>query len=156
MFFSILKFWFFRLSGSWKGKKWPKMTKNSVCLTPYLRNHTSYDCDFWYTCVKWLYFQQIISFFNILIFENFRWIKRQKMTLTLSQRRSISYRNQSIDLQSKSIDWFLYDIGLRHERVKLAISVCFALYLRNCRSYHQDFDNDICKCFSFFLKNATL
>ena len=24
----------------------------------------------------------------------------------------------SFDLQSKSMDWFLYDIGLRHERVK--------------------------------------
>ena len=30
----------------------------------------------------------------------------------------LSYRNQSIDLQSKSVDWFLYDNGLRHERVK--------------------------------------
>ena len=27
-------------------------------------------------------------------------------------------RNQSIDLQSKSMDWFLYNNGLRHERVK--------------------------------------
>ena len=27
-------------------------------------------------------------------------------------------RNQSIDLQRKSMDWFLYDIDLRHERVK--------------------------------------
>ena len=33
--------------------------------------------------------------------------------LTLSWRRSLSYRNQSIDL-----DWFLYDNGLRRERVK--------------------------------------
>ena len=31
----------------------------------------------------------------------------------------ISYRNQSIDLLCKSMDWFLYDIGLRHERVKV-------------------------------------
>ena len=31
---------------------------------------------------------------------------------------TLSYKNQSIDLQSKSIDWFLYDNGLRHERVK--------------------------------------
>ena len=29
----------------------------------------------------------------------------------------ISYRNQSTDLQSKSMDWFLCDNGLRHERV---------------------------------------
>ena len=39
-------------------------------------------------------------------------------SLTLSWRRLISYRNQSLDLRSKSMDWFLYDIGLRHERVK--------------------------------------
>ena len=29
----------------------------------------------------------------------------------------LSYRNQSIDLQSKSMDWFLYDNCLRDERV---------------------------------------
>ena len=39
--------------------------------------------------------------------------------LTLSRRRPISYRNQSIHLLCKSIDWFLYDIGLRRERVKI-------------------------------------
>ena len=32
--------------------------------------------------------------------------------------RFLSYRNQSIDLQSKSMDWFLYDGALRHERVQ--------------------------------------
>ena len=42
--------------------------------------------------------------------------------LTLSWRRPLSYRNQSIDLQSKSMDWFLYDNGPRHERVKRANS----------------------------------
>ena len=40
------------------------------------------------------------------------------LTLTLSWRRPLSYRNQSIDLQVKLMDWFLYDNGLRHERVK--------------------------------------
>ena len=38
--------------------------------------------------------------------------------LTLSWRRPITYRNQPIDLQSKSMDWFLYDIGLCHEKIK--------------------------------------
>ena len=40
---------------------------------------------------------------------------------TLSWRRSRSYRNQSLDLHNKSIDWFLSDRDLRHdhERVKL-------------------------------------
>ena len=40
------------------------------------------------------------------------------LTLTHSWRRSLSYRYQSIDLQSKSVDWFLYDRDLRHKRVK--------------------------------------
>ena len=40
------------------------------------------------------------------------------LTLTLSWRRPLSYRNQSIDLQGKLMDWFLYDNGLHHERVK--------------------------------------
>ena len=37
--------------------------------------------------------------------------------LTLSRLRSILYRNQSIDLDSKSMNWFLYDKNLRHKRV---------------------------------------
>ena len=31
--------------------------------------------------------------------------------LTLARRRPLSYRNQSIDLLCKSMDWFLYDNG---------------------------------------------
>ena len=59
--------------------------------------------------------------------------------LTLSWRRPISYRNWSIDLQSKSMDWFLYDIGLRHERDKWSNdssnkldSTTFIWYLSAC------------------------
>ena len=37
--------------------------------------------------------------------------------LTLSWWRPLSYRNQSIDLQRKSLDWFLDDNDLRHKRV---------------------------------------
>ena len=93
------------------------MTKHSVCRTPYLRNHTSYDCDFWNTCVQWWILQQIFSFLK---------------------------------------SWFLGFIGGKRAEndLKLPISVCFALNLRNCRSYHQDFYNDIYRCFSlhFFKK----
>ena len=60
--FIVLKFWFFWLLREYKGKKWPKMTKNSVSLTPYLRNCTSYDCGFWYTCVKSWYLLQFFFF----------------------------------------------------------------------------------------------
>ena len=40
-----------------------------------------------------------------------------ELWLILSSRRPLSNRNQSIDLLCKSLDWFLYDNGLRHERV---------------------------------------
>ena len=49
------------------------------------------------------------------VYNLFVWNIRQ---LTISWRRPLSYRNQSIDLQSKSMDWFLYDNDLHHERVK--------------------------------------
>ena len=44
-------------------------------------------------------------------------IFRENFFLTLSRRRPLSYRNQSIDVLRKSMDWFLYDNGLRLERV---------------------------------------
>ena len=33
--------------------------------------------------------------------------------------RPLLYRNQAIDLLWKSMDWFLYDNDLRHERVNI-------------------------------------
>ena len=46
-----------------------------------------------------------------------RWSK----SLNVSWRRSLSYRNQSVDLQSKSLDWFLYDRDFHHERIKVGL-----------------------------------
>ena len=43
-----------------------------------------------------------------------KWLR---YALTHSRRRPISYINQSIDFLCKSMDWFLFDIGLRRERV---------------------------------------
>ena len=45
------------------------------------------------------------------------------IVLTLSWRRPLSYRDQSIDLLCKSMEWFLYDNGLRQERVKVIWSL---------------------------------
>ena len=45
-------------------------------------------------------------------------INHQSSLLTLSWQGPLSYRNQSIDLQSKSMDWFLCDNDPPHERVK--------------------------------------
>ena len=62
--------------------KWQKMAqndkKNCVCLILFLRNCTSYNCDFWCTFLKWWYLQQSFSFFKILIFWVFRGVKGQK------------------------------------------------------------------------------
>ena len=44
---------------------------------------------------------------------------------TLSWSRPLSYRNQSIDLLDKSMDWFLYDNDLRHERVNFFVLVAW-------------------------------
>ena len=45
--------------------------------------------------------------------------KEPALWLTLSRRRSLSYRNQSVYFLSKSIDWFLYNRDLRRKRVKI-------------------------------------
>ena len=55
-----------------------------------------------YVFLGWLF----LWFFNVFI---------QLMTLTLSRQRSPSYRKQSIDLNSKSMDCFLNDRSLVHE-----------------------------------------
>ena len=34
-----------------------KWQKAYACHIPYLRKHASYDCQFWYTFVKWWYLQ---------------------------------------------------------------------------------------------------
>ena len=44
-----------------------------------------------------------------------------KLYLTLSRRRPLSYRNQSLDLLRKSMDWLLYDNGRRLERVNSVV-----------------------------------
>ena len=42
--------------------------------------------------------------------------------ILLARRRPILYRNQPICLQSKSMDWFLYDKDLRLESINNRIS----------------------------------
>ena len=41
-------------------------------LTLHLRNCISYDCDFWYTCVKWWYLLLFFHFFKSLTFWAFQ------------------------------------------------------------------------------------
>ena len=42
-------------------------------------------------------------------------------SLTHSRWRALSYRNQSIDVLWKSVDWFLYDRDFPYERAKLPL-----------------------------------
>ena len=74
-------------------------------------------------------------------FDFLSWLQSRIQTpvklLTLSWRRTLSYRNQSIDLLRKLMDWFLYDNGLRHERVMLKLfakKVAFSLFLQKTLS----------------------
>ena len=47
---------------------------------------------------------------------------------------SLSYRNQSIDLLCKSMDWFLYVRDLRHESVNAIFDKLKTQYLANTNS----------------------
>ena len=74
--------------------------------------------------------------------------------LTLSWRRSLSYRNQFIDLLGKSMDWFLYDKDLHHERVKLAMHKLLTLsyiMLKNGQTFLKHFVVWKCKIFKVCL-----
>ena len=51
------------------------------------------------------------------------WLQTNKyllnvLKLTLSLRKSLSYRSQSSNLQSKSLEWFLYDGEFHNERAE--------------------------------------
>ena len=74
VFYSMLKFWFSRFSRTWEDKKWPKMSKFSVCHTLYFRNHMSYYLHLWHTCMyESIIYPAIFSiFFKILIFRIIR------------------------------------------------------------------------------------
>ena len=58
-----------------------------------------------------------------------------RLYLTLFWRRPLSHRNQSIDFQGKSMDWFLYDNGLRHERVNV-IHLSSMFHAQRCIQNH--------------------
>ena len=98
-FFFILffNFNFWAVSGM-KGQNIVQNEKNSVCHTPYLRNHTSYEFHLWYTCVMW-YLELFFSFFHVLIFWVVRGVKGQKIVQNdknLCLSCSISYETYII------------------------------------------------------------
>ena len=72
IFYIFSKFWFSGSIVRKKSKKWPKITKNYVCCTPYQSKHTSFDCVFCCTSLELWHLQILFSFFKILVF----WVVR--------------------------------------------------------------------------------
>ena len=73
--------------------------------------------------LKWKNESQKISFISQIWLTHWKRKNEKKIfwlyfDLTLSWRRPLPHRNQSIDLFCKSVDWFLHDNGPRQERVK--------------------------------------
>ena len=48
----LLQIFIFGITSEIKEKKMAQNDKEYVSRIPYLRKHSSYDCDFWYTYVK--------------------------------------------------------------------------------------------------------
>ena len=68
-------------------------------------------------CLKSSLRFQDIEIFVLTFWSSRKTASSEEIRLTLSRRRPLSYRKQPTDLQSQSMDWFLYDNGLRLERV---------------------------------------
>ena len=76
--------------------------------------------------------------------------------LTLSRRRSLSYKkNQSINLLWKSMDWFLYDVDLRHERVKWHFEDTLSLHVEFMNhSFSERIEQFLSCVFEVFARNG--
>ena len=122
-----------------KGVKWQKIAQNdkkSVCLTPYLKNCTLYDCGFWYTCVKWWYLQQFFHIFSKFWFIGFLGgggrLKGQEMTH--------NYQFQSVTLYISRTYNIIKIISLR-----LLVCRCKIMISQGVFLYFFFFFFDICK-----------
>ena len=91
-------------------------------------------------CLKEIQSSNLPYLLKFLI--NIYQVRYHRNYLTLSRRSPLSYRNQSIDLGSKSKDWFLYDNGLRLERVKHSFQDLNSIF--RCST-------DVESCLHFFL-----
>ena len=83
-------------------------------INPIFNFDYNYSHAYTFLNIKWSFPSRIFSV-NVnksTISNGFHVLKK---SWTLWWRRSLSYRSQSIDLQSKSMDCFLYDRDLFHE-----------------------------------------
>ena len=101
----------------------PQETEDLVTLTEKILHEKHYLCSVNITNFKWFHRKILKQAYaetgTVQITEAVvRGCSSKWVFLTLSWWRPLLYRNQSIDLLYKSMDWFLYNNGLRHERVK--------------------------------------
>ena len=111
VFFIFWKFWFFGLLVGWKnfpefyflgslvggkGKKSLKLTSNSVCCAPNLKNYTLYDHHLWYTSVNDNISRLFFHFLKILVFQVVRRVKRQKMAQKWQKLSFVTYVSGTI------------------------------------------------------------
>ena len=114
----------------------------SLCRAPYLRNHTSSNHNFCYTCVKWWYFWVFFHFFRNFIFWAFRGVKGQKIAQNKKEQLHLS---RAISQEQYSL-WSLFLVQLCKMVVSpgaflifLKFSFFHSLCLRNCVSYDWGF-----------------
>ena len=121
------------------------MSSNSWEKLSYKGSYTRYQIPFYEifhfplneTCTKTLWnskniMNKMVAWQGIFKLSKEQWLKD---SLTVSWRSSLSYRNQSIDLLFKYMDWFLYDNGPRHERVNNFFSQCSSLIFTLISTY---------------------
>ena len=89
-----------------------------------------------------------------MMYKNF--VKTWHISLTLSWQRTLSCRNQSINLHSKSMDWSIYDKDLRHERVNLKHWHIIYVQITTQQLMFSTKSNLICWAKFFFLKSSFL
>ena len=84
--------------------------------------------------------QKMASFYNCLHLQSIT----ADFRLSLPWRRSLSYRNQSIDLLCKPMDWFQYDRDLRHERINsFAANVSISYPLKTPENLWSSWTQDV-------------
>ena len=109
---SFIRYYTFKNSTIWQFD-WQKFlasthpSKIGKLLTTLMKVNIS--SSRWPIYSTWLELNKLAKFLRCELSE--------KYILILSWWRSLSYRNQSSDFQSKSMDWFLYDKDLPHESV---------------------------------------
>ena len=81
--------------------------------------------------------QRVIEYFYQLTGTLSQWstiLKKFTGSLTLSWQSPLSHRNQSIDLQCRSVGWFLYDRELLNQRIKKKKQMLWNLWPKPVRN----------------------